>query len=32
MVVPAGTYYIEADGNQIEEGFKIEAGKMHELE
>lgn len=32
MVVPAGTYFIEADGNQLEEGFKIEAGKLHELE
>jgi len=32
MVVPAGKYFIEVDGNEIEEGFEIVAGKMHVLE
>ncbi|HUQ69156.1 MAG TPA: hypothetical protein VM165_06525, partial [Planctomycetaceae bacterium] len=32
MVVPVGKYFIEVDGNTVEEDFEIEAGKLHELE
>jgi von Willebrand factor type A domain-containing protein len=32
MVVPAGKWNIYIDDNTIEEGFEVEAGKLHELE
>jgi len=32
MVVPAGKYYVSVDGNDIEEGFVVEPGKLHVLE
>jgi Mg-chelatase subunit ChlD len=32
MVVPAGTYSIRVDDNTIEEGLKVEAGKLYKLE
>ncbi|MDZ4689619.1 MAG: VWA domain-containing protein [Planctomycetaceae bacterium] len=32
MVVPAGKYNIRVDGDNIEEDFEVEAGKLHELE
>jgi hypothetical protein len=32
MVVPAGSYDVYADNNLIEEGLKVEPGKLYELE
>lgn len=32
MVVPAETVIVSVDGNEIEQGLKVEAGKLHELE
>lgn len=32
MVVPAGSYDVYLDGNAIEEGLEVAAGKLYELE
>jgi hypothetical protein len=32
MVVPAGTYGVSIDDNTIEEGLKVEPGKLYDLE
>jgi len=32
MVVPVGTFSVKVDNDIIEEGLKIEPGKLHELE
>jgi hypothetical protein len=32
MVVPADTVNVSVDGEDIEQGLEVEAGKLHELE